>query len=40
MILVSVFIIDFFTRKDKLPLTLMIGGIAVMAGIFGFQAAE
>lgn len=40
MILVSVFIIDFFTRKGKLPLTLMIGGIAVMAGIFGFQAAE
>lgn len=39
MILVSVFIIDFFTRKGRLPLTLMIGGIAVTAGIFGFQFA-
>lgn len=38
MILIVMFISDFFTKKEKTPVCSIIGGLLVISGIFGFQA--
>ena len=38
MILIVMFVSDFFTKKEKTPVCSVIGGLLVISGIFGFQA--